>query len=376
MAKILTTRNELLSAFSDIPTEKTIGSIGFTPYGEKPMTSAHVASMVKMREICDYTFLIVHYSGQNADDFMPHHAMLNEEDPPVDFIYINNLHYPISIEGRLSVWKDKIELIDKDEIWYSENTDILKNLEGSGNTYSQFWNKIATTQSRYLMAKFTDMFIDIKDAINSRNGRYITFKGDKDIITDLIMVGKYFNGSYTESDTYKIYSVHSECTFPAKRVYISTFRDSDGREVGFKNNFVVKEETIFNQLSSVDISNISIEDLKSYISSIIPSGVGFMVLNPKTGKNATTDDIRNKMSMVIVYCPTNMDESLTSYSPFGEFYWLGKTEQDGFEINYSNGEAVLKQMFTNEVDNIIKSGLTDDQTKAALITYYRNKYGK
>ena len=375
MAKLVVGKQELAEIMNTIPSGATIGHSGYSPVPvikdgleevKKGFTFAHFGLFAKMKMICDYTIIsLYHLTPETNDDMLQEQIKSMSSvapDIPVDFIYLCPEQYSIQISRKL--FTDTFSENEENYNWYKKNTDIFApfNIDSKKQSYHhRFLNYVVRSYEPSILPRVQRVISDLNDVMGDK--KYVQFKGAKDYFGDFVMISKVVGSNYPETSMATAFTSFQFSSY-LKRMYLNTIYWPNKKAPNFGGySYSRKENHIFNLLDDFDYKKGTIEQLRSIIENsfaqeAVPEDQKYLILSARTGKMATTEDVRNRMAVVGVYSlypPPNDDVSLLSYEPRkGEWYWIGLSFKDCFEIDYSSGVCEVKQIIDNSrVEDII-----------------------
>lgn len=364
-----------------IPTDKIIGAIGAFFYEGKQLTAAHYVNFSRMKLLADVTFVALYNNSFIARTEEEINNLINDfssnnQNAIVDFCHIQKevfLEQSRYTATDISTIENIMEI--EEWKWYNENTDIVSIFESVCGT------KYNTSLHIILHPKeVTRLKIQADAELESLKGRKLVwFRGMTDFLHDLKWTGKYLFPNLGESTLYTEYKRELDSGLFSKRIYLPCIMFPTGRSIHNSNLLTDKiSQHIFIDMKTYDYNNSTIEDLRSFISSRIPEGNGYVLCNME-GKIPTTNDLRSKRVFLIVF---GLRPDMI-YEPGGEIMLIGMGEDEIFEIDYETGISGFKKVVgleevTNKILTIYNQSCitkttvneVNDEIKAALYTEY------
>jgi len=374
VAKVITNNEEFVNTMLSLPKGTRVGY--FNHYisatnreGFKKPSIGHLYLLSKMAEVCEKTFVVIVFLDRNSgliEDELNTINLLKENSHlyPCDFIYFNLDQIKKGLQFIVS------NPITKEIMWLIENTDLFKNYDGDIHDVMAFASNISQwkgdaidciIESYKVVGRITD-HLDV-----------VFCRGSKDMPGDLNVYGKIINGpNYPNTSVDKMDNLKpflSEVV-KSRRWIVPTFRYPNGvvaSRVGFKKI----PDHIFSMLDKLDFNNITIEELKEKIEDFIRDKekskhkVYYAILNMITAKEATNDDIKNKLAQIYVY-RTSKRELID-----------GRYVVDDGKYNF-NGECYSifppTDVYEAWPDNKFKTVFSNDLDHALKIDYYKKEH--
>lgn len=354
MAKIIFTKEDLYISTSKFGLDKHIGGLGlhFNKEYPKPdefvISPATLAILAKMKKSVGYVVFDI-FSSTGTEDKIEEYREQSYKmfsDIPIDVVYFKLDQLKIHSENPpFSVGEASYQ-------WFLKNTDILSDIPLDHIPTFSF--RFSRHHSVYTTNRELSHVEDVADL--GMKYKFSWFKGGKDIINDLIVIGRVVNPSFQETNETKILKKDAYKKWTS-RYYTPIVYWPFGGMIYNKSLRRNRNNHLFKQLNTIDHTSLTIEDLKNFISEYLkrftfPPVCYWKVLNCFTGLNATTDDVRSKRAVVIII-PRSDNEYDIQYDSGGEFYWMGMKPTDALEITM-DGKIEFKKFFDQTVDDIIE----------------------
>ncbi len=349
-----------MDVFSSVSSDKKIGGIGAFYYEGKKMTTAHLVNFIRMKKMCDITYLVIFYTGDmilddNEINSLAQKFMLDNQDILVDYVYFDRDVFKIPKKQKVLM----SEIEDTPEWkWFAENTDIINifSVDRPHPVYIQsLLNIISFPRETERIGKLID------NQLLALSGKNVTwFRGICDYINELRTVAKFVYPSFSSSDLYEQYKKTFGSLY-AKRIYLPVVSLPTGRVIHNTHllgpSITSGDDHIFVKIKrDFDVSKSTIEQFKDFVSNNLGRNT-FSVYN-FAGKSPTTDDLKNKNVFLNVFdakpdfLPPEVDISI-NYEPGGETMWVGSSENDIYEVDYLTGKASIKTISGLEEPEIL-----------------------
>ena len=381
MARIAIGTQGLTQEIESIPSDKVIGAIGAFFYEGKQLTAAHYVNFSRMKLLADVTFVALYNNSfytrteEEINNLISDFSNSNQ-NIIVDFCHIQKEVFfepPRYSPSDISSIENIMEM--EEWKWYNENTDIVSLFESACATKFNTSLHIILHPKEVIRLK-----IQADAELDALKGRKLVwFRGMTDFLHDLKWTGKYLFPNLSNSTLYTEYKRELDSGLFSKRIYLPCIMFPTGRAIHNSNLLTDKiSQHIFLDMKTYDYSNSTIEDLRSFITSKIPEGNGYVLCNME-GKIPTTNDLINKRVFLIVF---GLRPDMI-YEPGGEIMLIGMSDDEIFEIDYETGISGFKKVeglanVTNKILSIYNETClakttvneVNDEIKAALYNEY------